>query len=436
MYPNLYYALKDLLGIDWQWTKILNSFGLLLAISFLCAAIVLYREFNRKQAQGLFTPTQEHYIAGAPASISELVWQCVFGFLVGFKFLGGIVSGELQQDAQGYIASTKGNLLFGVLIGGLFAFMRWYEKDKQKLPKPEARVRNIWPKDRVGDITMLAMVGGIVGAKLFHFFENWAEFTSDPWGSITALGGLTFYGGLIVAAIVILTYAKRKLIPWKHLVDAVAPGLMIAYAVGRLGCQVSGDGDWGIYNSAYTTTPTGQVIQATPSNNMDSMLKYNPEAAHYFAANDIKQFGHIPHKAYQAPSYIPTWLVAMNYTHNVNGVGVVIKDDPMEEKYNRMLPIPVFPTPIYEFVICTLMFLTLMALRKKIVVPGVLFGIYLIMNGVERFVVETIRVNTQYHILGLKPSQAEIIAVCLVLLGVAIIYTSKQSAKATHTTAP
>ena len=69
---------------------------------------------------------------------------------------------------------------------------------------------------------------------------------------------------------------------------------------------------------------------------------------------------------------------------------------------------PVFPTSFYETIICSLLFLFLWAIRKKVRIPGILFAIYLMINGLERFTIEKIRVNIQYHIFGLNPSQAEV----------------------------
>ena len=105
-------------------------------------------------------------------------------------------------------------------------------------------------RDHTGNITMLAMITGLLGAKIFHNLENPAEFMEDPWGAIFSFSGLTFYGGLIVATASILIYAKKHKIGILHLVDAAGPGLMLAYGIGRIGCHISGDGDWGINNLA------------------------------------------------------------------------------------------------------------------------------------------------------------------------------------------
>jgi prolipoprotein diacylglyceryltransferase len=98
------------------------------------------------------------------------------------------------------------------------------------------------------------------------------------------------------------------------------------------------------------------------------------------------------------------------------------------DEHNRVLPQPVFPTPLYEIIICTILFLFLWAIRRQIKTPFVLFGIYLTINGVERFMVESIRVNKTYAILGMHPSQAQIIAIFLILSGLITILLAKKYA--------
>jgi phosphatidylglycerol:prolipoprotein diacylglycerol transferase len=79
---------------------------------------------------------------------------------------------------------------------------------------------------------------------------------------------------------------------------------------------------------------------------------------------------------------------------------------------------PVFPTPIYEFVMSLLIFGILWRIRKRFDTPLSIFGIYLMFNGVERFLIEQIRVNSKYHWGFINPTQAEIISVCIFFAGV------------------
>jgi prolipoprotein diacylglyceryltransferase len=93
--------------------------------------------------------------------------------------------------------------------------------------------------------------------------------------------------------------------------------------------------------------------------------------------------------------------------------------------YCTQLNPPVFPTTLYEIIACTILFIVLWLSRKTITVPGRIFGLYLIINGLERFLIEKIRVNTTYSILGFHPTQAELISSLLVIVGILIWIRTK-----------
>ena len=156
--------------------------------------------------------------------------------------------------------------------------------------------------------------------------------------------------------------------------DAVAPGLMIAYGVGRIGCQLSGDGDWGVIAAA---EPDWWIL--------------------------------------------PHWLWAYDYPHNVinGGDAAVEMIQSCTDRYCTRLAEGHYPTPIYETTATFLIGLLLWSLRKKLTyLPGMLFAIYLITNGIERFFIEYVRVNDQYDFLGLNLTQAQLIAIGFMLAGV------------------
>jgi phosphatidylglycerol---prolipoprotein diacylglyceryl transferase len=422
MYPNLFYALRDIFGIETGgWAKFINSFGFFVALAFIVAAYILTREFKRKEKQGLIGYKEEKVIAGKPASVAELIVNFVLGFILGYKIIGAFISGSAAaSNPQDFILSAQGNLSAGLILGFFFAGLKWYEKHKQRLDKPEERMIRIWAHDRVGDIVILGVIFGFLGSKIFHNFENWNEFTKDPIGALLSFSGLTFYGGLICAALAIMWYAKRKGIHLRHLIDAAAPALMIAYAIGRIGCQVSGDGDWGIYNSAYTVNPEGEISLATSPN----QFKQSLEGSKAYFAHEFGSLEAVPHRSVPKPSalsFLPDWFFAYNYPHNVNSVGIRMKGCD-EEQHCSQLPVPVFPTPFYETITCTLLFLLLWNIRKKIKTPGSLFAIYLMVNGLERFFIEKIRVNTHYNILGFRPTQAEIISTSLIIIGIVLFF--------------
>jgi phosphatidylglycerol:prolipoprotein diacylglycerol transferase len=83
--------------------------------------------------------------------------------------------------------------------------------------------------------------------------------------------------------------------------------------------------------------------------------------------------------------------LAYRFPQNVNNDGIPIPG--FTDEHYSVLPQPVFPTSLYETVLCTFLFLLLWAVRRKITTPLVMFGIYLIINGLERFLIELVRVN-------------------------------------------
>ena len=435
MYPNLYYVFKDWFGVEWKALSILNTFGLMVALGFVSAAVVLSSELKRKEKQGLLLPREEGITVGSPATFLDLFVNFITGFAFGYKLFGLMLDKPADVSPQAYIFSRDGNLLAGIIVGAILIGLKWWEKNKQKLKEPEQRRVRIWPHDRVGDIIILGLIFGILGAKLFDAIENLDELFADPIGTLFSGGGLTFYGGLILAAIAICWYAYRKGIRLIHLVDATGPALMIAYAVGRIGCQVAGDGDWGIYNSAYLSNDYGKVTECKPGEFEQQLEKYSTyhlekrilDSGNVYtyipAARSFPSLKEVPHLTVRGPSFLPKWMIAYSYPMNVNKDGKKIPG--CTDEHCRALPQPVFPTAFYETVICTLLFLILWAYRKRIRLPGVMFGAYLVMNGLERFFIEKIRVNYLYTVLGMRLSQAEIIAFFLVLAGLLLIIFSK-----------
>lgn len=420
MYPNLYFAIKDLFGISLPVLRFINSFGFFVALSFIAAAVTLTKELIRKEREGLLHYREQVVLIGKPASPTELSLNFLLGFLLGFKLVGlFLADSALTANVQEYLLSAQGSLPAGIAGGLLMAGLKFYEKNKQKLPQPQEKKVRIWPHDRVGDLTIYAFIFGFAGAKVFNSLETWDDFVRDPMGSLFSFSGLTFYGGLICAAVAIWYYARKHGIGFWHLNDAAAPGLMLAYAIGRIGCQVSGDGDWGILNSAYITSGSGKPML---TNHTELMTTLQQNSAFY-----LSQFGaldKVPHLTVKAPSFLPDWFFAYSYPHNVIGEGTRILD--CNTPYCSQLPIPVFPTPIYETLTCLVLFFILWSLRKRLRIPGTLFGIYLVINGIERFLVEHIRVNSTYNIFGFHPTQAELISFGLVVAGALIYFNLKR----------
>ena len=416
MYPNLYYLIKDLSGVSLPFLKIVNTFGFVVAIAFLLSAWLLSKELKRKQAGGLFSYEETSITIGEPASAGELLLNFFLGFIFGYKILGVFFTAGALNDPQAYIFSSQGSLLAGLGLGLFFSLLKWREKNKEKLAAPEQRLVRIWPSDRIGDIVIIAAIFGFVGAKIFDNLENWNRFIQDPIGNLISPSGLTFYGGLILATIALGLYFRKHHIGFIHMCDAAAPSLMFAYGWGRIGCQVAGDGDWGVINSAYVSTGTGKVIPATVAQFRDSLQIYSSYYQLNFGGTERVQRAY-----FKAPAGLPDWLFAYTYPHNVNREGIPLTNCTWND-YCTHLPLPVFPTPFYEIIVCLLLCAVLWYFRKKIRIPGRLFAIYLIMNGVERFLIEHIRVNTRYDIFGFFPTQAEIISSLLVIAGILLYW--------------
>ncbi len=217
--------------------------------------------------------------------------------------------------------------------------------------------------DIAGTITFLALVLGVVGSKLLHLLENWPSFIHDPLRMAFSPGGLTFHGGLILAIVGIMWYARKKNIPFLLIADATSPGLILAYGIGRIGCHLAGDGDYGFP----TDLPWGTDYSAGT---------YPPSAA----------FRDFPEITSQFP----------------NGI---VPDT-----------IPCHPTPIYEFLAAALIAYFLWRIRGRFAVHGMLFSLYLILSGLERLLVEFLRLNPRI-LFGL--SQAQLISLGLIVAGAA-----------------
>jgi prolipoprotein diacylglyceryltransferase len=118
---------------------------------------------------------------------------------------------------------------------------------------------------------------------------------------------------------------------------------------------------------------------------------------------------------------MPDWFWAYNYPNNVLNEGIPIPG--CLGNHCSALPNAVFPTPLYEAIACIGMFGILWSVRKYFTTPGTFFFFYLLLNGIERFLIEKIRVNTNYHIFGNDITQAELISSAFILISiVALVY--------------
>ena len=133
----------------------------------------------------------------------------------------------------------------------------------------KARVRN----DFIYEAILGTAIGGFVGARIWYLFENWATVKHNFWGSLFSGTGFVWYGGLVGGVLTVMVIARLRKVNLGVLFTAAAPALAIGYAIGRVGCQLAGDGDYGKpstlpwamgYPHGTVPTPPGVRVQPTP----------------------------------------------------------------------------------------------------------------------------------------------------------------------------
>lgn len=381
MYPTISDFLKDVFG--WDVPLPLQSYGLFVALAFLTGIGVVALEMKRKWKEGLLHPISKKTFVGEAAKPKELIISALIGFIIGYKLLEGILDYDaLVKDPQGFVLSLKGSFIGGIIGAAISAFFTWRDKNKQKLDKPHWETQEILPHQLSGNMLVVTGIFGLLGAKLFHNLEYFQDLLDNPIDELFSFSGLTFFGGVVVGAIATAIFAKKKNLSIIQMGDAAVVAISIAYAVGRIGCQVSGDGCWGIEN-----------------------IDPQPEWL----------------------SWLPDWLWAYDYPNNILSEGIAIPG--CELSHCNVLANPVYPTPLYESLIMIVIFTVLWSLRKRIKLPGILLCLYFILAGFERFLIEQIRVNIPYKIFGYEITQAEIISFLMIIGGITgliLIFKNKQ----------
>ncbi len=359
----------------------IQTYGFFLTLGFVVGGFVLRSELKRKEREGLLKPRTLIVHSNKTATWFEIIPGIILSAIIGWKFFGIIIHyREFVLNPQQFIFSEKGSIAALLIIATVSLTYHLYKWFLSRKSPDEISEEIIRPYQNTWNLLVVAIVSALIGSKLFDIIDNYSSFLNNPVHSLLSFSGLTFYGGFIVTVIVLMQYVKVVKLDWKHVIDSAAPVIMIGYAIGRLGCHFSGDGCWGIVNTL-----------AQP---------------HWL-------------------SWIPDWLWASDYPHNVANQGIAIPG--CHGSNCRVLGAPVFPTSLYESVISFVSFGFLWIMRKKIKAPVVLFGLFMILNGFERFFIEKIRVNYKHNFLGMQLTQAEIISAFLILIGIAVmIYFTKR----------
>ncbi len=373
MYPNLYYALKDLTGIEIDVLHGVNTIGFFIALCVLAAIYVWNKELNRLYKKGKLTHLEKKVVAGRNVNVFKLAGAFVTWFIVGYKIAGFITIKTAWNNPSSFLFSFDGSVFGGILTGLAAALMHWLEVHFNRLPNPEIITKKIKPSDWLIKGMVVAVVTAVIGSKVFYLFEESDKFFAEPLSSIIDPTGFNFYGGLVLSTIAMWLYYK----PWgkyrMRFADALAPTLFLGYGIGRIGCHVSGDGDWGINNT-------------------------NPKPFDDF----------------------PRWLWAYDYPHNVLQKGIYMQDCDWGN-YCYRLAVPVYPTPLYEAFLSFLLFALLRRFRHNFKTAGRLSAVFLMANGTERFFIEMIRINERYSIAGLYFTQAQTVAIPFIIAGI-ILY--------------
>ena len=152
---------------------------------------------------------------------------------------------------------------FGLMLGVAFIVCGWLTaRYLQEIGKPV---------DWAYEFIFAAIIGGLVGSRLWWMAENWDEVSGDVFGSLFSGAGLVFHGGALGGAIAVLLWSWHKGFMEGRTFDMGAAPLAAGYAIGRIGCQLAGDGDYGIpwdgpWAMAYPngTVPTDVPVHPTP----------------------------------------------------------------------------------------------------------------------------------------------------------------------------
>jgi phosphatidylglycerol:prolipoprotein diacylglycerol transferase len=238
------------------------------------------------------------------------------------------------------------------------------------------------------NIILLLVVAGLAGSKLYHLLERPSEFFSDPVGLFFSSYGFAWFGGLLGGLAILFWLARHYRVPILAFLDACSPAAALGYAIGRIGCLLSGDGDYGIASNL----PWGMAFPP---------LEAGCRVHHFIC---------VIHGSL-VPSYGTTVGLATNAIVRVH------------------------PTPIYEFIVgmllaCFLWRRGTQLLRDK-ATAGDILAAYLVLTGLARFLVEFIRINPR-SAFGVL-TNAQVVSLLSIAAGVVLIFVVRARAAADQT---
>ena len=362
MYPNLSYFLHDYfnLPID-SWASVFKTYGISLAITFGICSMILKNELKWREIKGLIKPIAESSLT----KWTESIFIVLISAMIGYKMVY-IVSNinAFKINSRDMILSWQGSIIGGIFFILCSICIVYFSHEQ-----PQNHGKNTTNFYKLNThMTVFIVIFALIGTKLFGIFE--VDFQEKTVNQIFNESGTNFLGGLFGGLFGGYIFCQIYKIPFYNLLDPIAPVMMFGYAMGRLGCHISGDGCWGIDNNL--PTPNWFIF--------------------------------------------PNWLWAYNYPHNVVDKGIDIVNT--LGTHNKILEIPVFPTSLYEALFGFTMFFIFWGIRKKVAKPYLLFTYFLFFMGIERFLIEFIRINNKYYYVGFELSQAQYISLGLIIVSI------------------